>query len=306
MKKLFSKYHKGERLAQENAGEIREAEFNSQAINNEIIEGAINFIGEQEYAVVSIEDDSNNIWSSIITGEKSFIHARDKKTLIIDLTKTYFVEQDRFWRSVNQNKNIGMVIIELASRRRLRVNGLIKIINKKEIIIKVKEAYPNCMKYIQRRHIVERATNTNQLVSSGEQLGEEQLSIITNADTFFIGTSNPNGNLDVSHRGGKPGFVEVKDRKSLKVPDYKGNSMFNTFGNLMLNDKAGLVFWDFNQSQLLQLNGNAVINWNSPGNEEKTAGTNRFWEFKINEWIQISLVKKYSWEFLDYSPNNPK
>jgi len=88
-------------------------------------------------------------------------------------------------------------------------------------------------------------------------------------------------NLDVSHRGGNPGFVELVDDKTFRIPDYQGNSMFNTFGNLMLNDKAGVVFWDFEDGKLLQMTGTALIHWDTPDREYSETG--RYWVFKIEK-----------------------
>ena len=307
--KLFSKYHSGERLAQEYAGETTQAEFNGQAIEKFIIDGAINFISEQEYAIVSITDDADNVWASVLSGDRGFLNAIDPKNILIDINAVDIGENDVFWTVVEKNKKIGMLIIELDSRRRLRINGTVSHVDNNSVHIKVQESYPNCMKYIQRRHIVERSSWTSDFqnkFSTGNTLSEPQKSLIRNADTFFIGTANPKGNLDVSHRGGNPGFVEFVDDKTLRIPDYQGNSMFNTFGNLLVNNHAGVVFWDFDKGIALQMTGTARIYWNQPTNEEKITSTGRFWEFEIKEWNERKIGRDFTWEFLDYSPHNPK
>jgi len=163
------------------------------------------------------------------------------------------------------------------------------------------------MKYIQRRQIVKR--NDSEAVyqaQTGQSLNQSQIDIVSKADTFFIGTNNPKGDMDVSHRGGLPGFIDIVDESTIKVPDYQGNSMFNTFGNLMVDNRAGLVFWDFENSSLLQLTGVAAIDWNDTDKQNKTNGTGRFWEFYINEWVQYKLKRHLEWELLDYSKYNPK
>ncbi len=217
-------------------------------------------------------------------------------------------EKDIFWKSIQKNKKIGILIIELASRRRLRVNGVISSVNDDFIEISVKESYPNCMKYIQRRHIVNRKQWVHKNINdnrTGYILDKPHQEIVKKSDTFFIGSANPKGYLDTSHRGGNPGFVQLINNKTIRIPDYKGNSMFNTFGNLILNENAGVVFWDFENGVILQMVGKVRIHWNNPGTDEVTTGTKRFWEFTIEQWIEQKIGREFTWEFLDYSSHNP-
>ena len=307
--KLFSKYHSGERLAQEYAGETTQAEFNGQAIEKFIIDGAIKFISEQEYAIVSITDDADNVWVSVLSGDRGFLNPKDPKSVVIDTNAVDIDENDIFWTIVEKNKKVGMLIIEMASRRRLRINGTVSYVDNNSVRIKVQESYPNCMKYIQRRQVVERANwniDSHNKSVNGNALSKEHKVLIRNADTFFIGTANPKGNLDVSHRGGNPGFVEIVDEKTLRIPDYNGNSMFNTFGNLLVNDHAGVVFWDFDHGVVLQMIGTARIHWNQFQNSQNDSETGRFWEFEIKQWNEKKVGRNFSWEFLDYSLHNPE
>ena len=101
--------------------------------------------------------------------------------------------------------------------------------------------------------------------------------MIARADTFFIASgfvasgfvasgSGPGGGeaggLDISHRGGQPGFVQV-DGDVLMVPDYRGNRYFNTLGNLLLDSRAALLFVDFETGGMLQLQGRATVDWDT-------------------------------------------
>jgi hypothetical protein len=70
--------------------------------------------------------------------------------------------------------------------------------------------------------------------------------------------------VDVSHRGGKPGFVRVDidgGRGVLTIPDFRGNFMFNTLGNLAADPRAGLLLVGFEHGGTLQLSGRARIEW---------------------------------------------
>ena len=129
---------------------------------------------------------------------------------------------------------------------------------------------------------------------------------ITKADTFFVGSGDAEGNLDASHRGGKPGFVQVLDEKTLKIPDYPGNSMYNTLGNFVTNPNTGLLFVDFENGKTLQLVGKAKVLLNeSEETNEETLGTKRFWTFEVETWKESDNLQNLEWKFIDYSRFNP-
>ena len=116
------------------------------------------------------------------------------------------------------------------------------------IRLQVDESYPNCPKYIQKRQVTANLVGTDQptlTVERGDALGPEQRAVITKADTLFVASVHPERGVDASHRGGNPGFVTIVDDRTLRIPDYKGNCMFNTFGNFVVNPRAGLIFVDF-------------------------------------------------------------
>lgn len=81
--------------------------------------------------------------------------------------------------------------------------------------------------------------------------------------------------------------------------------MFNTLGNFAVNPRAGLIFLDFESPRTLQLTGLAKILYGVDGTEEETGGTNRFWQFHIDSWIEINHASQSVWSLLDYSPHNP-
>ena len=145
------------------------------------------------------------------------------------------------------------------------------------------------------------------MTSGGHILGDDQINWIRSADTFFVASSGPDNRLDVSHRGGNQGFVDVLSDGTLKVPDYQGNSMYNTFGNFVTNPNAGIVFVDFEKGATLQLTGKAELLFDQTSDDdlEKTTGTGRFFLFHPEEWIQTDHHHDVNWEFVDYSPFNP-
>jgi hypothetical protein len=159
----------------------------------------------------------------------------------------------------------------------LRVNGEIVELESGWLELAVAESFPNCPKYITRRELswVPSAEWGSGSTASGTQLGAEQRRIIRTADTFFVASSNPGGHADASHRGGPPGFVSIGAGDVLEIPDFPGNSMFTTLGNLAVNDRAALVFADFEQGVLLHLRGRTQL----------TLGIARkSWRFAVERW----------------------
>jgi len=246
-----------------------------------------------------------NIWTSTLAGKPGFLTAVDEQNVKIDLPAIVSSKLDPFWENIRKCPKVGMLFIELPTRRRLRVNGTVSIFDK-HLHISAEQAYPNCPKYIQRREVEVVGTEDNLSDSKirGTSLTNDLNAWIKHSDTFFVGSSDGKDNLDASHRGGNPGFVQIVNDTTLKIPDYQGNSMFNTLGNFMSKPKAGLLFVDFKEGKTLQLAGEAEIIWEEEDVLEITGGTRCFWKFIISEWIQIDSLKGVHWKFVDYSPFN--
>ena len=299
-------FHEGECEVQEKAGEQEIAKRVGRVISDKIPRSAFEFINNQPLVVTSSIDVDGNIWSSIHIGHTGIVTVLDEHNVQINISKILKSNSDPFWENIKENKNIGMLFMELTTRRRFRLNGSISSINE-NIFVSVAQAYPNCPKYIQRRELEISGSDKGQngSISTGSSLNDNIKEWISTSDTLFVGSSDSNSNLDSSHRGGNPGFVEIVDDSTLKIPDYPGNSMYNTLGNFVSNPKAGLLFADFNKFKTLHLTGDAEIIWGEKDSEEKTGGTMRFWKFYISKWIQIDSLDNINWKFVDFSPFNP-
>jgi hypothetical protein len=199
-----------------------------------------------------------------------------------------------------------MLFIELGSRRRYRVNGTVRHLNGRGIEVAIREAYPNCPKYIQRRLLRQRGEPLLPVQAAhGTVLRGTVEQIIRQADTLFVASRHPDSGADASHRGGSAGFIEVLDDNTLRIPDFHGNSLFNTLGNFQVDPRAGLCIPDFAHGQLLQLTGTATLLWDQDDPQQRTGGTRRFWEFKVTQWILRDTPQQLEWEYLDASPFNP-
>ncbi len=310
MMRLERPYHDGELEVQRRLGEVAEGERNGRVVADTILKGALKFIGQQQMAVLSSESADGTIWASVLFGEQGFAVAADDQTVVFDLARAGIDEADPFWENIATSDRMGALFIELSTRRRLRINGRVERTSDDRLVLKVSESYPNCPKYIQRREIRfekgQPVATVDAVRTRGERLDAELADWIAGADTFFVGSGHVDRGLDASHRGGPPGFVEVVDDRTLRVPDYVGNSMYNTLGNLMTNPRASLVFVDFERGRVLQLVGEAEVIWDGDDPANRTGGTKRFWKFHVSRWRASALPGAVQTEFMDHSPFNPK
>ncbi|MCJ8344543.1 pyridoxamine 5'-phosphate oxidase family protein [bacterium] len=293
-------FHDGELELQKLTNESQIAMRNGRVIKTEIITGAISFINQLTYVFVSSLDEQGNIWVSMLLGEKGFLHA-GKSEIIINQEKVLSSFGDVFWKNVRQNRRMASICIELASRRRIRVNGSF---NFEMSTLEVEEAYPNCPKYIQRRIFqIGNKLETKEVVEH-KALSDRHNQMIKSSDTCFVGSGSDALGLDVSHRGGKAGFIDIIDKHTIQIPDYRGNSMYNTLGNFYSDSGAAILLLDFESNRVLQLTGNANVELNLKKDRDKSGGTNRYWTFSISKIIESRLTYEINWEYLDASPHN--
>jgi len=306
---MMSPFHEGELEVQSLAGESQMAKRNGVLIADRIIGGARSLLQQQSMVVFASQDRGNNLWSSIVFGRPGFMRSEDGYAVDFDLSNVALQEKDPLWANIEVNSSAGMLAIDLATRRRIRINGLLSRPRENSLRLSVQEAYPNCPKYITRRQFQFKTVSTELTESlpdpTGATLGPDQQGTLTRADVLFVATAHPTRGTDASHRGGASGFIEVLDDRTLRIPDYSGNSMFNTLGNLRVNARAGIVVPDFERGRTLQLTGTAETLWNQDDPADRTGGTHRFLAFRITHWLELPLPAGVKTEFLDYSPYNP-
>ena len=140
-------------------------------------------------------------------------------------------------------------------------------------------------------------------------LSDNDVSFIAEADTFFIASrsahldqEDSSQGLDVSHRGGRPGFVRVISPNELCFPDYSGNLLFNTLGNLEADARAGLVFIDFRSGRTLYIIGRARIRWDVP-ESMRFAGVERLIFLDIQRVLSREHAFPLLFDFVSYSPH---
>jgi predicted pyridoxine 5'-phosphate oxidase superfamily flavin-nucleotide-binding protein len=301
-------FHEGELEAQRRAGESEAAAANSPMIGSRIMSGAVQFIREQPMAVIGSRDAKGRPWSSLLCGRPGFLEpAPDRRSLQIHIDAELKDTHDPIWKNTDSNIQIGILVIELATRRRLRINGRLTSATDSLLTIQVEESFANCPKYIQRRVIqFDRSLKQDQFIEeeqTSDRLESQQRELVERADTLFVTSAHPTRGLDTSHRGGNPGFIQVIDHKTLNIPDYSGNSMFNTIGNLLVAPRAGLLVPDFEGHSFLQATGAVEVVWARP--TDRDGDTGRSWIFHIDEIRQAPMQAALRSHFVDYSPFNP-
>ena len=176
--------------------------------------------------------------------------------------------------------------IGLSHRRRLRVNGPIKEVTPTQLTLQVQEAFPNCPQFI-RDHTLEGLqgpAHPAQEATHGTQLGSLERTRIEETETLFVATLHPERGVDASHRGGPRGFVEVVNATTLRLPDYPGNGLFNSFGNLAVDPRMGMLIPVFATGELLHLSGRGKVLWEAADPGDLTLGSRRFLAFSLEQW----------------------
>ncbi|QWT21592.1 pyridoxamine 5'-phosphate oxidase family protein [Bacillus sp. NP157] len=299
-------FHGGERAVQQRAGEADIADRNVAVLSDTVIGGARPFIAKQFMVALGSVGPTGDVWASLLFGRPGFLHTPDGKSIQVDVPRGLRDPVDPLWSNIEACSDLGMLFIELGSRRRYRVNGVVGRIDDENVEVAIREAYPNCPKYIQRRHL--RALGEpgqESQAAYGTVLRGNVVELVRQADTLFVASHHPDTSADASHRGGDAGFIRMVDERTLRIPDYHGNSLFNTLGNFQVNARAGVCIPDFANGQLLQLTGEASVQWDQDDPGNTTGGTHRFWEFRIAKWILRDAVPRAEWEYLDASPFNP-
>jgi predicted pyridoxine 5'-phosphate oxidase superfamily flavin-nucleotide-binding protein len=300
---LRSPFHAGELAVQEQAGVRSGADKIGRSIDDAIAPAAAHFLSQRYTLYVGSLDVDGRPWASQLVGPPGFIAVVDPRTVRVDAVPA---PGDPLLVNVRGNPHVGLLAIDLVTRRRFRVNGMAAVENGDVLRIGVAQAYGNCPKYIQRREpvAVSDAVGDATQVTRHDGLGSAARARIERADTFFLATAHPTEGADVSHRGGRPGFVQVAGDDHLVWPDYQGNTMFMSLGNLAVHPRAGLLFVDFETGDVLQLTGRASIVWD-PARVAAFPGAQRLIELDVEVVIDAPRASPLRWRLVEPSPVNP-
>ncbi|MFJ9106613.1 pyridoxamine 5'-phosphate oxidase family protein [Streptomyces sp. NPDC102283] len=307
----MSGYHRGEVAVQERAGLARRAVSAGRAIRSDIPEVAADFLVRQPFLVVGGADERGRMWATQLTGEPGFLSVPAPDTLTIEALPPPGDPLAAVLSGAGTGgaapARIGMIGIEPATRRRMRMNGR-AVRDGNGLRVDLDQALGNCPKYIQvRRHrrIASGEEAGQRLaVTDGDALSPAQQEALRTADTFFVATASDRGDADASHRGGNPGFVQVLTPRLLRWPDYAGNGMFLTLGNLELNPAAGLLVPGWDSGASLHLTGSARTVWDGDA-VARVPGAERLVEFEVTAVREIAAASPLRWSDPEFHRFNP-
>lgn len=302
-------FHPGEVTIQQRLG-VREQieDVGRRVVRDHMPDQHRTFFAQLPFIVVGGLDSVRQPWATVLAGPAGFVRSPDPQTLMIDASPA---ATDPLATALLPGASVGLLGIEPHTRRRNRMNGVIQAHAGPGLRVSVSQSFGNCPKYIQARkpEYVELGHRDGH-VRRGVELDSEQQARVERADTFYIATAHPNSaadsarseGVDVSHRGGKRGFVRVDAGGSrLTIPDFVGNFLFNTLGNLQLNPKCGLLFIDFASGGLLHVAARGTVIWEGP---EVSAfeGAQRLVQFDVEGWQWVEGVLPLRWGPEELSP----
>ncbi len=294
-----SPFHSGEQAVQERLGVRTRVENMGRRMMREFMpDEHREFFEDLPFLVAGSAEPSGALWASLLIGEVGFVKSPTARSLVVHARP---FEADPLGGALSPGAPLGLLGMELATRRRNRVNGHITRADPQSFEVEVEQSFGNCKQYIQSR--------AGELARPGAPTAESALlsasarEVLQHTDTSFIATSSRDAargfseGLDVSHRGGRPGFIrseELDGATQLTLPDFLGNFMFNSFGNLEVNPRAGFLALDFESGRVLSLTGSARVVWEGPA-VAAFPGAERLLEFRVQRgWLWQDVLRGWS------------
>jgi predicted pyridoxine 5'-phosphate oxidase superfamily flavin-nucleotide-binding protein len=302
-------FHAGELALQERAGVRAKLDaWGRKGIRRFMPDQHRQFFGQLPFFFIGSTDGRGRPWASIVAGAPGFITSPDAKSLHFSARP---FPGDPLAAALQDGALLGGLGIEFHTRRRNRVNGKAALDpDGSGFSFSVDQSFGNCAQYIQARATIPKPSSPSDGAPARRAtlFDDATRRILVGADTFFIATrtdgdpADPRNGVDVSHRGGRPGFVDLLDDRTLQWPDYRGNFFFNTLGNLALDPRCGLLFVDFEHGGTLQLTGRGEVLWEWDRSRPALRDAQRVVRFHLDESVHIARGLPFQWEFLGHAP----
>lgn len=296
--KPASPFHGGEQELQRHIGAAERMDaVGRRVIRDHMPEQHRDFFAQLPFILIGAVDPADNVWATLATGDPGFVASPDPKTLRVHAARE---GADSAASGMEDGASIGLLGIEFHTRRRNRMNGRLVRCGPEGFAARVEQSFGNCPKYIQLRDLsfARDIPGPPPPAVELDRLDPRARQMVLSADTFFVASyvdlEGGERQVDVSHRGGKPGFVGVGETDRLTIPDFAGNHFFNTLGNIVRNGKAGLLFIDFESGDLLQLTGDAQVILESP-QIDAFQGSERLWTFNPRRIVYRAAATSLRW-----------
>lgn len=304
-----SPFHDGELAVQERMGVREKIEAQGRrALRRTLTEQHREFFGLLPYIFAGSVDADGRPWASVLFGQPGFVTTPDDKTMRVHARPLF---GDPLNRTLRDGAEMALLGVQLHTRRRNRAFGSIRDAGPDGFTLDVRQSMGVCPQYIQGREIAfnrdPSATPEARPVHRGTTLDAAARAIIEKADTYFVASVDPREadgvarGADISHRGGRPGFVRVDNDRTLTAPDFIGNFIFNTVGNWQIDNRAGLLFIDFGSADVLYVSAHAEVIWDGPEVRGFT-GAQRLYRYHIDEVIRVENSLPGRFSAPDYSP----
>lgn len=299
-------WHPGERRMQELVGSAEVLERAASRILRASLSDQMRaFFPRLPFLAIGFVDAEGDPWSTLLPGPPGFVGSPEPTLLRVDRAPP---EGDPLAELLHPGLSVGLLGIELATRRRNRVNGVVHECDATGFTLRVEQCFGNCAQYIQRREATEASSRPATVEAQPFRgLDPAARQLLARSDTFFVTSFAPGPTgipaVDISHRGGRAGFVRT-DCDTLTIPDFPGNRYFNTLGNILAVGRAGIVVPDFDSGDLLLLTGDAGVGLTKADREEAetVTGAERLWRLSVRRglWLRGALPPMF--RFRDWSP----
>lgn len=295
-----ARFHPGEYVAQERAGDVAAAAHLGPVVKPFLALGAEKFLASAHFAVAASLDDKGQPHVSplaVQAGQFGTVGSCG-----VTLPAGAVSADDVLLANLAGDRRIGLLYFDPATRRRYRVNGEVVNAGADPLEVSILEAYPNCPKYIVRQTLRYEREASSVPATTGAGLEEREAKLLSHTSLFFVGSADPTGQLDVASRSGDAGFVRQVGPYTFEVPDFSGNALYQTIGNLVVEPRAAVGLIDGNQFVVLV--GSAEINW---GADPVFNGvTGRSWKFTVHAWRRLGMGSALILEGYERSAHTPQ
>jgi len=292
-------WHEGEKRMQEKVGVAEKMAIVGQRVMRDFMpDQHRHFFSLLPFVVLGSVDSTGDAWATFLEGRPGFMSSTAPTMLDIAARAN---PMDPAGQGLADGAPVGLLGIELHTRRRNRMNGVMTNVIS-GFRVDVDQSFGNCPRYIQLRDYAfarDPAVAPAEQAETSATIDPAARALIEGADTFFVASyvdREDRRQVDVSHRGGKAGFVRVEKDGTLIIPDFNGNLFFSTLGNILLNGKAGLLFVDFETGELLQMTGEAEVIFDSP-DIAAFQGAERLWTFRPRKIVRRPAGLALRWTF---------
>lgn len=301
-------WHEGERAMQAIVGvRDRMEAVGKVVLRDHMPEQHRQFFSERDQLFVATTGPDGQPWATLVEGDVGFVASPSPRQLTVAAA---LPTGDPGAAGFQDGAPVGLIGVEFDTRRRNRMNGVLRVPSQDDrFAIDVVQSFGNCAKYIQARTVVPDARSFASVKPAppvgAAKLNDGAITLIRSADTFFIASRSAapsvgrEEGLDMSHRGGPPGFVQVHSRRKLSFPDYRGNFFFNTLGNLQADPRCSLLFLDFATGNTLQIAGEGQL-VTDPARYSHWAGAERAIEVDVREVVFTEARSR--WRFIGCAP----